>query len=194
MNKQLETHIHDIQSIDIDTKSSCSNGCNLKYATTNRNGYMEYKSNPNDCKDCPYKYKCTQSKTNTKIITLHVFFKYMNLVENYRLQYKNIYKERSQTIERIFADGKENHNLRYTRLKGIQKVIDEITFKFACMNLKKLATWIDKNNKENVNLFIIYRIFKICLLLAVCTVSTTACGKTTTEPTIKTSTDTLFRP
>lgn len=130
---------------------TCPNGCNLMYTTTNRDGYMEYKSNPNDCKDCPYKYKCTQSKNNTKIITLHVFHKYMNLVETYRLQYKNIYKERSQTIERIFADGKENNNLRYTRLKGIQKVTDEITFKFTCMNLKKLVTWLDKNNKNDLN-------------------------------------------
>lgn len=87
----------------------CPNGCNLKYTTTNRDGYMEYKSNPNDCKDCSYKYKCTESKNNTKIITLHVFYKYMNLVETYRLQYKNIYKEQSQTIERVFADGKEHH-------------------------------------------------------------------------------------
>ncbi|MFR2987531.1 MAG: transposase [Faecalibacillus sp.] len=79
------------------------------------------KSNPNDCKNCPYKYKCTESKNNIKILTLHVFHEYMELVEKYRLPYKDIYKKRSQTIERVFADGKENNNLRYTRLKRYSK-------------------------------------------------------------------------
>lgn len=141
---------------------TCPNNCTLTYSTTNRDGYIEYKSNPKDCEKCPYKNKCTESKTNTKTLTLHVFHDYMNTAEGYRLIYKNIYKERSQTIERVFADGKENHNLRYTRLKGLQKVTDELTFKFACMNLKKLVTWLDKSGKtypQNPYTLIIYLYF-----------------------------------
>lgn len=53
--------------------------------------------------------------------------------------YKEIYKLRSQTIERVFADAKELHGMRYTRHRGLKKVKEELTLLFACMNLKKLA-------------------------------------------------------
>lgn len=55
--------------------------------------------------------------------------------------YRDIYKLRSQTIERVFADAKEKHAMRYTQLRGLQKVKMQVTLTFACMNLKKLATW-----------------------------------------------------
>ena len=55
--------------------------------------------------------------------------------------YRDIYKMRSQTIERVFADAKEKHALRYTQLRGLQKVKMQVALTFACMNLKKLATW-----------------------------------------------------
>ena len=96
--------------------------------------------------NCPIKNKCTESKNNTKILTLHVFHKYIEKTEEYRLPCKNIYKQRSQTIERVFTDEKENNNLRYTRLRGIEKVTDELTFKFLCMNIKKYATWKAKKD------------------------------------------------
>ena len=33
------------------------------------------------------------------------------------------------------------HGLRYTMLRGLEKVKMQATLTFACMNLKKLATW-----------------------------------------------------
>lgn len=57
---------------------------------------------------------------------------------------KEIYKLRSQTIERVFADAKEKHGMRYTQYRGIEKVRMELNLLFACMNLKKLATWLDR--------------------------------------------------
>ena len=45
----------------------------LSYSTTNRSGYKEYKSNPEDCKECPFRKKCTNSKTHQKVITRHVW-------------------------------------------------------------------------------------------------------------------------
>lgn len=44
----------------------------LKYSTTNRDGYKEFKSNPNTCKNCPSRLKCTNSKDFIKVYTLHV--------------------------------------------------------------------------------------------------------------------------
>ena len=119
----------------------------LKYSTTNRNGYKEYKSNPRICENCLYSVKCTESKNSTKIVTRHVWEKYIEKVEDIRhtTGSKAIYNLRKETIERVFADAKENHRMRYTQLKGLAKIKIELTLIFACMNLKKLALWKSKN-------------------------------------------------
>jgi ADP-heptose:LPS heptosyltransferase len=115
----------------------------LKYTTTNREGYREFKSDPNYCNSCQYLEKCTQSKNHQKTVQLHLWSKYIELAEDYRHMpvYKDIYKMRCQTIERVFADAKEKHAMRYTQLRGLQKVKMQVTLTFACMNLKKLATF-----------------------------------------------------
>lgn len=122
----------------------CPNNKILKYSTTNREGYREYKSNPSECKDCPYKSQCTESKGCVKVVTRHVWESYMEQVEDIRQTngIKEIYKLRSQTIERVFADAKEKHGMRYTQYRGLDKIEMELNLLFGCMNLKKLATWI----------------------------------------------------
>ena len=49
------------------------------------------------------------------------------------------YALRSQTIERVFADAKEKHAMRYTPYRGLTAVTAWVKLKFAAMNLKKLA-------------------------------------------------------
>ena len=121
----------------------CPNNQELSYSTTNRDGYREYKSDPRICKDCPMRSKCTESKACQKTVTRHIWESYMELAEDYRHtpEYRDIYKLRSETIERVFADAKEKHAMRYTQLRGLQRVEMQITLTYACMNLKKLATW-----------------------------------------------------
>jgi len=125
----------------------CPNNQVLKYSTTNRDGYREYKSNPQICKTCPYLSKCTQSQTFQKIVAKHVWDKYMEQAEDVRHspEGKEIYTMRSQTIERVFADAKEKHFMRYTQLRGLAKLKMQALLTFACMNLKKLASWKRKN-------------------------------------------------
>ena len=91
--------------------------------------------------------KCTQSKNCQKVVTRHVWAEYMEKAEDYRHtpQYKKIYAERKQTIERVFACAKEQHGMRYTHLRGLARVTSQLTLLFASMNLKKLATWKDRN-------------------------------------------------
>jgi transposase len=115
----------------------------MPYSTTNRDGYREFKSDPKHCKDCEFLARCTQSKAQQKLVARHIWEPYMELAEDYRHtpQYRDIYKLRSQTIERVFADAKEKHAMRYTQLRGLQKVKMQVTLTFACMNLKKLAKW-----------------------------------------------------
>ena len=52
---------------------------------------------------------------------------------------KASYALRSQTIERVFADAKEKHAMRYTPYRGLPAVTAWVKLKCAAMNLKKLA-------------------------------------------------------
>ncbi len=52
---------------------------------------------------------------------------------------KEMYRKRSQKSERVFADGKEKHGLKYTKKRGKKRVRDELLLLFACMNIKKMA-------------------------------------------------------
>ena len=124
----------------------CPNNQILKYTTTNRDGYKEYKSDKKICANCPHINQCTQSKNNVKVVCRHVWEEYIEKVEDIRhtIGVKEIYKLRSQTIERVFADAKEKHGMRYTQYRGLEKVRMELNLLFACMNLKKLATWLDR--------------------------------------------------
>ncbi len=121
----------------------CPNDQVLKYSTTNRDGYREYKSNPEICKDCPCRERCTKSKDCQKTVTRHVWEEYLEKVEDYRHTpwVKDLYDKRKQKIERVFADAKVKHGLRFTQLRGLAKVTMQVTLTFACMNLKKLAKW-----------------------------------------------------
>ena len=124
----------------------------LKYSTTDRQGYKQYKSNNKICKNCDVLESCTHSKNKTKVITRHIWEEYLETVEDIRhtTGMKELYSLRSQTIERVFADAKEKHGMRYTNYRGLAKVTMELTLKFACMNLKKLATWKWKNKNSSL--------------------------------------------
>ena len=104
-----------------------------------KNGYMIYKSDSKDCMNCPFKEKCTKSKC--KQILRHVWEEYKEMVNEYRHQddVKEIYRQRPQHIERVFADGKTKYGLRKTYFRGKERVHRELTLLYACMNLKKFA-------------------------------------------------------
>lgn len=120
----------------------------LKYSTTNREGYREYKSDPKKCKDCEFLTTCTLGKEHQKTVARHVWESYVEEADHCRHipEYSAIYKERKETIERVFANAKENHGMRYTRMRGLQRVKMQVTLTFACMNLKKLAMWKTRNS------------------------------------------------
>lgn len=121
----------------------CPNNQVLPYRTTTREGYREYKSEGCKCKDCPYRSQCTESKDHVKVVTRHVWENYMEQAEDIRHTrgMKEIYGQRKQTIERVFADAKEKHGMRYTQYRGLAKLKMELNLLFACMNLKKMAIW-----------------------------------------------------
>ena len=115
----------------------------LKYSTTNRDGYREYKSNPKICANCQHIHKCTHSKSCQKVVARHIWGPHMEAAEDYRYtpEYKAIYDLRKETMERVFGDAKEKHGMRCTQLRGLIKVKMQAALTFACMNLKRLANW-----------------------------------------------------
>lgn len=125
----------------------CPNNQTLEYVTTNRDGYREYKSDCETCKNCPYLSQCTLSKNNTKVVTQHIWQNYLEHIEDnrYTAKGKELYERRKETIERVFADSKEKHGLRYTRYNGLTKVKAQVLLTFMVMNLKKLAKLLGKS-------------------------------------------------
>lgn len=121
----------------------CPNAKLLEYVTTNRNGYREYKSDPGDCGNCPFLGQCTCSRNHQKTVTRHLWESYKEEATELRYtpEWKEIYPKRKETIERVFADNKEMHNLRYTRLRGLMKNEHQVSLIFAFHNLKRMARW-----------------------------------------------------
>ena len=121
----------------------------LEYSTTNKDGYREYKSNPEICKNCPTRHLCTHSKDCVKVVQRHIWKDYEELAGDarYTPKYADLYKQRKETIERVFADAKEKHAMRYTPYRGLAQVSNWVRLKFAAMNLKKFAKrkWRDNH-------------------------------------------------
>lgn len=119
----------------------CPNGQLLPYRTTNRDGYRQYHSDPEQCHNCPVRHKCTQSSNATKVVTRHVWEASRERMDQHRLSRvgKRIYKRRKETVERSFADGKQLHGHRYARFRGLRRVQQQCLLAAAAQNIKKIA-------------------------------------------------------
>ena len=122
---------------------TCRHGGVLRHTTTDKDGKRTYRSNPKCCRDCPFKWKCGANEKGQKILTTHIWQEYLDLIEQLRKteRGKEIYAMRKETIERVFADAKEKHAMRYTHHRGLAQVTNWVRLKYAAMNLKKLAMW-----------------------------------------------------
>ena len=129
----------------------CPNNQMLKYSTTNRDGYREYKSNPSICESCPYLSQCTLSKNHQKLVQRHIWQDYLDICEDVRHTrgIKELYDLRKETIERNFGTAKEHHAMRYTQQRGNEKMAMKVSLTFACMNMKKLARILFDRKKKN---------------------------------------------
>ncbi|MNW23528.1 Transposase DDE domain protein [compost metagenome] len=137
----------------------CPNNQLLTYELTNREGYRMYRSNAEACRSCPLLGQCTESRDTTKRVSRHIWAAYVEEAEHLRHteQNKKIYAKRKETIERVFADLKEKHGMRWTTLRGLKKVSMQAMLVYACMNLKKLATWLwnSGGSKHRLGIFLL---------------------------------------
>ena len=119
----------------------CPNGQRLIYRTTNREGYREYRSDPQICRECPLLGQCTSNAQHVKTVTRHVWEEYREKVDSHRKTAtgKALYKRRKETIERSFADAKQLHGHRYIRMRGLLRAQEQCLLSAACQNMKKMA-------------------------------------------------------
>ena len=131
----------------------CPNNHVLSYATTNRDGYREYKSDSKICKDCDLLNQCTGSKNHIKNIARHVWERHKEAVNEHRYEKhgKKIYKRRKETIERSFADSKQLHGHRYAKMRGIKKVTEQCLLTAISQNIKKIALTIARRDGDSIN-------------------------------------------
>lgn len=133
----------------------------LSYRSTNRDGYRQYQSAPKICASCPTRHLCTHSKNCVKTVQRHIWKDYEELVDDarYTPEYRELYQRRKETIERVFADAKEKHAMRYTQYRGLAQVSNWVKLKFAAMNLKKLARWLWRENSASLFMFLFWPLY-----------------------------------
>jgi transposase len=113
----------------------------LRYATTDRDGYRHYKSDPSICQACPLLASCTASATAERVLMRHVWQDARERTDAHRLTAwgKAIYKRRKETVERSFADAKQLFGHRYARFRSLARVTWQCLLAAAAQNMKKIA-------------------------------------------------------
>lgn len=82
----------------------------LRYATTNRQGYRIQKR-PQNLRRLPYPTAVhTRQRLCRVTVQRHIWKDYEELADDarYTPEYRELYARRKETIERVFADAKEN--------------------------------------------------------------------------------------
>ncbi len=78
-------NVHDSVAFDeVYDRVICPEYQALAYRTTNRDGYREYRSNPNICVICPTRHLCTHSKDCVKTVQRHIWRDYEDLADDAR--------------------------------------------------------------------------------------------------------------
>jgi len=127
----------------------CPEGQLLTYATTDRNGYRHYTSDPAICRDCPLLASCTSNAKAVRTMTRHVWQDARERTDAHRRTPwgRAIYKRRKETVERSFADAKQLHGHRYARFRGLTRVACQCLLQATAQNIKKIAMALAKPAK-----------------------------------------------
>lgn len=126
----------------------CPNLYPMYYKLTNRQGYSEYESLSENCINCPVKDKCLYKGQNKRVIRRHIDEALADKARRFMKTEKGqrYYRRRKETVERIFADAKELHGLRYARYRGLYLVQMQCLMTATAQNIKKIATKLSKES------------------------------------------------
>lgn len=119
----------------------CPQGQALTYATTDRDGHRQYRSDPAICAACPLLASCMTNARAQRTITRHVWQDARDRVDANRLTAwgRLVYARRKETVERSFADAKQLFGHRYARFRGLVRVQCQCLMAAAAQNIKKIA-------------------------------------------------------
>jgi len=119
----------------------CPEKQRLTWKTTTREGYRQYCSEGKTCRGCPRRSACFGASMSRKVVERHVWQEALERVDAFTKTYrgKRIYGWRKETIERSFAEAKENHGLRYARMLGIRNMREQCFLTAAVQNIKRLV-------------------------------------------------------
>ena len=98
----------------------------FRYRNIDRTGYKQYKSD---------------DKNEKKIVRRHINADYYDEARLRRIskEGKLLYKRRKETVERSFADSKQNHGYRYAQYRGKAKVQSYAWLSCCVQNMKTIA-------------------------------------------------------
>ena len=113
----------------------------LNWKTTTRQGYRQYFCDSKTCAACSRRKECFGESATRRMVERHVWQDALDRVMLFTRtsQGKRIYAWRRETIERSFAEAKENHSLRFARMLGIRNMCEHCFLTAAVQNMKRLA-------------------------------------------------------
>ena len=118
----------------------CPEKQRLYWKTTTRQGYRQYFCDSRICQSCPRRTECFGASGTRRMVERHVWQDDLDDITAFTktLNGKRLYNWRKETIERSFAEAKENHGLRYARMLGIQNMREQCFLTAAVQNIKRL--------------------------------------------------------
>lgn len=147
----------------ISNKFVCPNGKDLvfKWMARPQKGIplLVYAAENSDCKECKLRGKCIPEKKQHREISRKWLSDYQDAGRSRigTVAYKQIMKRRQIVCEGNFALQKRCHNLRFTRKRGIENVLEQCLLSASALNLKRLIKGINgmKNPLAEANMRLI---------------------------------------
>ena len=128
----------------------CPIGCILPLKNIDKLGYKQY-HDFKQCQGCPLLQTCA-GKSNKKVMRRHIKQEVYERARERRISDhgKELYARRKTTVERSFADSKQNHGYRYATYRGLAKVQNYVWLSCAVQNMKKMALLLHENTHEHL--------------------------------------------
>lgn len=122
---------------------TCPAKQNLTWHTTNREGYREYHCGTKICGACHMKAECLSDSLKKRTVTRHVWQDALDRIIEFTKspRGRKLYNWRKETIERSFAEAKQNHGLRFARMLGIKNMREQCFLTAAVQNMKRLVAF-----------------------------------------------------
>lgn len=113
----------------------------LYWKTTTRQGDRQYFSDPKTSAVCPQRDDCFGKSAARRMVERHARQDAPDEAAYFTKTpiSKQLYKWRKGTIERSFAEAKQNHGIRFARMLGLPNMREQCFLNAAVQNIKRLA-------------------------------------------------------